>query len=220
LPVSVLFSLVTGSLLLIAACEPLPILDFLPTLTPASGTPTPGLAESSPVPTGVPVAGDPWLELLQKMPYPYTTPLPPPTPTILDGIYAKLEPQRGARVPCRRCPDYLPEGGVWKLSLKKGIFHILHEPTGWRSMGAFTVVGDQIVLFNDPACFDTIGRYEWTPDEAGLKLKVLEDTCQVDRRARSFAGLAWASCQPPSTEAAITDHWPRPPGCAVEVAGP
>ena len=154
-----------------------------------------------------------WLVVLQKTPYPYTTPLPPPTQTPLDGIYVKLEPKEGTPVPCRRCPDYLPEGGIWKLNLDRGMYRIFHEATGWFSVGSFTVSDDQLILFNDPTCIDTVGLYQWSLADGELKLTALADTCQVERRARSFANLGWASCQPPNTEAAVTAHWPQPSGC-------
>jgi hypothetical protein len=162
-----------------------------------------------------PTLTDPWLAILQKTSYPYTTPLPPPTSTALDGIYVKNEPKEGTPVPCRRCPDYLPEGGIWRLNFDRGNYHIFHEVTGWYSLGSFTVSEDQLLLFNDPTCIDTVGVYEWELVEGELRLAVVEDTCQVDRRGRSFATLAWASCRPPNDEAAITDHWPRPADCVT-----
>ena len=61
-----------------------------------------------------------WTELLQKKPFPDTAPLPSPGPTVLDGTYAKFDPKKTPPVPCRRCPDYVPEGGIWKLNLRKG----------------------------------------------------------------------------------------------------
>ena len=58
---------------------------------------------------------DVWLGLLEKTPIAHTTPLPNSTWTPIDGTYAKLdlsEPQWWA---CRRCADYRPAGGIWKL---------------------------------------------------------------------------------------------------------
>ena len=175
--------------------------------TPAPSSTTLVASQITPTPTNK------WLVVLQKTPYPYTTPLPPPTRTLLDGIYVKDEPKAGTPVPCRRCPDYLPEGGIWKLNLDRGMYRIFHEATGWFSIGSFTVSGDQFMIFNDPTCFDTVGVYEWTFEAGELSLKPIEDLCQVDRRARSFANLAWTSCQPLHTEAAVTAHWPQPSGC-------
>jgi len=172
-------------------------------------TPTPTIFVARPLATPT----DIWLDLLKKVPHPYTTPLPAQTPTILDGIYAKIEPTMGTPVACRRCPDYLPEGGIWKLNLDKGVYRIFHAATGWRSLGSFTLSDNQLFLFNDPACFDKIGRYKWQLEDGQLTLVILEDTCHVNRRARSFANMPWIPCQPPSEEAAVTNHWPIPPGC-------
>jgi hypothetical protein len=158
-------------------------------------------------PTGV------WSGLLQKTPFPYAAPLPAPTPTILDGTYTKFELQEGTPVHCLRCPDYAPEGGMWKLSLDKGIFRIYHEVTGWRSLGSYTVSGDQLTLINDPYCPDVVGTYRWEIQEGELILEEIQDECSIRLRAMNLTKLPWRSCRPPSTEAAVTDHWPKPPGC-------
>ncbi|KPJ75883.1 MAG: hypothetical protein AMJ54_13495, partial [Deltaproteobacteria bacterium SG8_13] len=47
-----------------------------------------------------------WHDLLQRNPYPYTTPIPADHPTAVDGVYVKFETQETPPVPCRRCPDY------------------------------------------------------------------------------------------------------------------
>ncbi len=177
--------------------------------SPQSTTPpsTPEISEADATPTGA------WFGLFQKTPYPYHTPLPSPTPTILDGTYTKFELKEGTPVPCKRCPDYAPEGGTWKLSLDKGVFRIFHEATGWRSLGSYTVSGDQLVLVNDPYCPNVVGTYQWKVEEGELVLKEIEDKCSIGLRAMNLTNLPWLSCHPPSTEAAVTDHWPKPPGC-------
>jgi hypothetical protein len=154
-----------------------------------------------------------WYALHQRTPYPYSTPLPPPTPTILDGTYSKFELKEATPVPCKRCPDYAPEGGIWKLSLDKGIFRIFYAVTGWRSIGSFTIAGNQLVLFNDPNCPEVVGTYTWKLERENLTLKVIKDECAIGLRAMNLTNLPWLSCHPPSTEAAITDHWPKPRGC-------
>ena len=159
---------------------------------------------------GAPTPTDIWSALLQQTPFPYTTPLPENAPTVLDGLYVKQEPQEGTPVPCRRCPDYLPEGGTWKLLLDKGAFKIFHPGTGWRSLGSFAVMGAQMAIFNDPACFRNVGAYNWQMDGAELSLRVIGDSCQVDRRARSLSNSAWLRCPSPS---ASTDAGSIPPGC-------
>lgn len=162
-----------------------------------------------------------WFELLQRSPYPFTIPLPPALRTIIDGTYTKFELKETPPVHCRRCPDYAPEGGIWKLSLDKGAFRIFHEVTGWKSLGTFIVTRDepsspssgQLLLANDPTCQEVIGVYHWKLGEGKLILTVVEDKCAIRLRAMNLTNLPWLSCQPPSREAAITDHWPKPSGC-------
>jgi hypothetical protein len=154
-----------------------------------------------------------WTELLQKKPFPHTVPLPPPGPTVLDGTYAKFDPKKTPPVPCRRCPDYVPEGGIWKLNLSKGVFRIFHEFTGWRSIGSFVVDEDRVQLFNDPTCIEAMGSYTWKLEEGRLGLQVVEDQCAIGMRATNLTQLPWMSCQPPSMEAGSSGHRNRPPGC-------
>jgi len=197
---------IVAILLLVAACYRSP--SSAPQNTPeASATASP--------------PADAWSALLQNTPYPYSIPLPPPRPSPLDGTYVKVEPSQGASVPCKRCPDYVPEGGTWKLNLDKGVFRIYHEATDWRSIGSFTAFFDQtsrqrvdqLVLFNDPHCPGVVGLYTWQLEGGSLTLTVVGDTCSMGLRAVNFTHLPWLSCQPPCTEAAISDHWPKPPGC-------
>jgi len=193
-------------LLLIVACSP------GPTAQPS----IPGIATSTPTPANSPVAPTPtdsWSALLQRTPFPYTTPLPAPTRTILDGTFTKLDPRDAPHVPCRRCPDYAPEGGIWKLHLDNGVFRIFHKDTGWRSIASFTVSGNRLMLFNDPYCTDVVGTYTWKLEERALTLQVIEDECAIRLRAMNLTSLPWLSCQPPNAEAAVTDHWFKPPGC-------
>ena len=181
-----------------AACSP---------LSHDAGQSTPATSETPPTPTTV------WTAMLQRTPYPYTTPLPPAEPTALDGTYVKLDPRPGRRAPCRRCPPYPPEGGVWRLSLDDGIFRVVHDVIGWATLGSFTVSEDRIAFFNDPQCYEDVGIYAWRLESGQLTLEVVEDECGAGLRARNLASLPWESCQPSSTEAAITDHWPTPVGC-------
>lgn len=158
-------------------------------------------------------SSDPWFELLQRSPYPYTLPLPPPNATIMDGTYTKVETKETPPVPCRRCPDYAPEDGLWKLNFTKGVFRIFHTVTGWKDMCSFILSGDQLTLANDPVCHEIIGVYRWKLEEGKLILTVVDDNCAIGLRAMNLTKLPWLSCQPPNTEAAVTDHWPKPPGC-------
>lgn len=184
--------------LVVAACSSSP---------PDAHQNTPELTEITATP-----AGD-WQKLLHRAPYPYLTPLPPPTPTVLDGTYVKFDPRPGKRAPCRRCPPYPPEGGVWRLNLDKGTFRVYHDGTGWLTLGSFTVSGDRVEFFNDPHCYESTGAYTWELEDGKLILEVTDDGCGVYLRKQNFVALPWESCQPPSEEAAITDHWPKPAGC-------
>ena len=156
---------------------------------------------------------DIWSELLQRTPYPHTVPLAPPKVTPVDGTYTKIEKKEGEPVHCRRCPDYALEGGIWKLNLSEGIFRIFHQDTGWKDIGSFYISGDQLILANDPVCHEMIGVYRWRLEEGKLILNVIEDNCAIGLRSKNVTNLPWLSCQPPSIEAATTDHWPKPPGC-------
>jgi hypothetical protein len=186
------------------------------TATPVSTTPTPPPTSTRESAAANPTPADRWSELAQRTPYPYSTPLPAAETTILDGTYTKVDPRQAGHIPCKRCPAYPPGGGVWKLSLDKGIFRIYHPLTGWVTIGSFTVTEDQINLFNDPHCFQDTGVYRWRMEDGSLTLTAVEDNCGVYLRAQNLEALPWESCEPPSTEAAITNHWPIPPGCESE----
>jgi hypothetical protein len=176
-------------------------------------------AGTAAVPAAAPT--DIWSATLQEIPFPYLLPLPAPERTALDGTYSKVELKDAPPVHCLRCPDYAPEGGVWKLQLDKGTFRIYHQATGWRSVGSFIVTRDrwtagapdQLLLLNDPTCPDAIGLYAWKLEDGKLTLRVLDDTCAIYLRAKNLTNLPWLWCQPPNIEAGVSDHWPRPPGC-------
>ena len=150
-----------------------------------------------------------WTELLQKSPYPHTAPLPPHKRTDLDGIYTKFDPKKTPPVPCRRCPDYVPEGGIWKLQFSNGVYRILHEFTGWRSIGSFVVDGNRVKLFNDPTCIEVTGTYTWTLTAGRLNWVVEQDECAIGMRAKNLTRQPWLSCPPPAMEA----DREKPPGC-------
>lgn len=181
------------------------ILLLCPTAACASPSPT------VPGPTGTPLDG--WAELQQHVPYPFGTPLPPPASTALDGAYVKFDPDPNTPVPCRRCPDYILNGGVWLLRFHQGVFRIYHPLTHWKSLGSYTVTGDKLDLFNDPNCIDVVGHYSWELAEGVLELTLIDDPCAIRLRAKNFTRQPWASCQPPNQEAAITGHWPVAFGC-------
>lgn len=195
-----------GSLL--AACTTFPTEAVeLETATPV-GTLTIQQIQTSPTPTI-----DRWIELFERDPYPWTTPLPPSEPTILDGTYTKVDPIEATPFPCVRCPDYKREGGIWKLNLDKGVYRIYHPITGWRSIASYAVLGDRLLVFNDPYCPKEVGIYRWTLEEGMLTLETIQDTCALNLRPKNLSYQPWLSCHPPNVEAAISDHWQKPLGC-------
>lgn len=187
-----------------------------PTTTPAApptdGTPAPDDGQATQPVDDTSVEGGP-TPTSESSPWPYTTPLPPSVPTLLDGTYTKVNPSTATPVPCRRCPDWLPEGGLWRLRFDRGVFRIAHATTGWRTVGSFTISGDQLLLFNDPTCHLEVGEYTWSLEEGLLRLEVIDDACAIALRAKNLTEQPWSACQPPNQEAAVSDHWPKPPGC-------
>lgn len=214
-PLTALALLLVCAAVLAAGCAAAP--PAAPAAAEPSATPAPAPsrapAEPSATPAGPTPTVDRWAELFARTPYPYTTPLPAPEDTPLEGMYAKVEQIEGTPTPCRRCPDYKVEGGVWRLSLDNGIFRVYHTVTGWRSLGSYTVQGDQLLLFNDPTCLDVVGSYRWSLAGGALVLTEIEDSCAIRLRARNLTSIPWDACQPPGHEAGVTDHWKKPAGC-------
>jgi hypothetical protein len=168
-----------------------------------TGKDSPGITETS---------KNKWGELLKRDPYQYTIPLLS-KPTVLDGTYVKKAKKEGEIIPCRRCPDWIPYPGIWKLNLNKGTYRIYHEATGWKSIGTYIVADNRIIFANDPCCIQGVGVYAWKFEERKLIFKVIDDDCAIKLRALNLMEVPWNSCQPPSIEAAITEYWPKPQGC-------
>lgn len=153
-----------------------------------------------------------WGELLKRKPYPHTIPLAS-KPTIVDGTYVKKAKKEGEIIPCRRCPDWLPYPGIWKLNLAKGSYRIYHEDTGWRSIGTYILADNRILFANDPCCINHVGMYLWKIENNKIIFKMIDDDCAIKLRALNLMEVPWESCQPPNTEAATTGHWQKPNGC-------
>ncbi len=165
---------------------------------------------------------------IEVPPFPYSTPLPPSVPSSLDGLYSRLIPLESTPTPCKRCAGYRLEGGLWTLYLDKGVFKIFQQDTDFEAVGSFVVSGTQITFFNDPFCEEDlrmVGTYTWKWDARGdLHLSTVADPCSIGLRAKNLTSTAWVktpllpqeraeSCQPPNREAAVTDHWKKPPYC-------
>jgi len=153
-----------------------------------------------------------WDELLNRDSFIYTVPRTKKT-TIIDGIYVKKALKKGEIVPCRRCPDWLPNPGVWRLYFNRGVYRIINIDTGWKSIGTYIVSKDRVFLANDPACIYDFGLYTFKIKERRLTFKVIDDPCAIKLRGLNLSETEWVSCYPPNEEAAITEHWPKPDGC-------
>jgi hypothetical protein len=154
-----------------------------------------------------------WIALLERIPVAWTTPLPPTERTILDGTYVKIDPDEPEWWICRRCPDYLPAGGLWKINFDKGVYRIFYPTINWRSIGSYTIEGDRIYLFNDPYCQYVTGAYTWKLEDGKLTFSVVQDECSFNLRKANLTKQTWLSCQPPNDEAGATGHWMVPEGC-------
>ncbi len=160
-------------------------------------------------------------------PFPYSAPLPPAVPSSLDGLYVRTIPMEGTPTPCKRCAGYRIEGGVWSLYLNKGVFKVFQQDTDFEAVGSFTVTGDRLSVFNDPYCEENlqmVGNYSWVIDGDALTLKAIDDPCSIGLRAKNLTATTWVrapedsaqraiACQPPSREAAVSDHWKKPIYC-------
>ena len=145
------------------------------------------------------VAGEPapmnsWTALLEVTPVPYTSPLPPPDVSPLDGTYAGINPGPPQWWSCLRCADYRPVGGAWRLAFERGVMRIYYEVTGWQSLASYTVSGDRLYLYNDPYCKGATGEYRWELENDALMLQVVEDPCSFELRGRNLSGQPWLAC--------------------------
>lgn len=167
-----------------------------------------------------------WSGLLLDMPVPHSIPLPEQIWTPIDGTYAKLDLSDPQWWACRRCADYRPGGGIWKMQFDKGTMRIFYDVTGWRSIASYTIEDDRLYLFNDPYCPDEVGEYTWKlEDKWGLKnreliLSVIEDSCSINLRGETLSAQAWESCQPPNLMTGASDHWHKSPGCEISLTPP
>ena len=179
-----------------------------------------GTAEITPVPApATATPADPWTRLLLEIPVPFTRPLPPEEWTPIDGTYAKFDPSDPQWWACRRCADYRPAGGIWKLQFNQGAMRIFYNVTGWRSIASYTVSDNRLYIFNDPHCPEEVGEYTWhIEDKWGLEdriliLEVINDSCSINLRGENLSDLPWDSCQPPNPMTGASDHWHKSPGC-------
>lgn len=158
--------------------------------------------------------------VIDTQPFPYSQPLPPPVPSVIDGLYTRTIPFEGTPVPCKRCAGYRLEGGVWSLYLNNGVFKLFQQDTNFEAVGSFAVSNDRVTFFNDPYCEEDltmVGTYAWQKNGDTLAFQTIGDACSIGLRAKNLTATNWVKkidpCQPPNREAGITDHWKKPPAC-------
>lgn len=131
-----------------------------------------------------------WRSFLQQTPYIYSLPaVEKPTP--IDGTYAKEAKKKGYIIPCRRCPEWIPNPGIWRLRLSRGVYWIINTNTGWRSIGTYVVSGDRVIFANDPCCIYSVGVYSWSFNEGKLELKMIDDPCAIKQRGKNLSEVTW-----------------------------
>ncbi|HSK93920.1 MAG TPA: hypothetical protein VLA76_07680 [Candidatus Angelobacter sp.] len=178
-------------------------------------------ATPTPTPSGSATAPD-W-RTDPNEPYPFRTPVPDLAPSAIDGEYTRppTDTYDGDRAACRRCPPFPQDRGESVLRFDRGRYEIVHQEPAYRSFGHYTFDGDLLTLFNDPECGTELGMYRVERDGAQLRFDAEDDPCAFGQRTRDLTDRTWTpvdiargeSCQPPNTEAAVSGHWPVPPGC-------
>lgn len=164
-----------------------------------------GAAMPTPTPTAL------WPALQGQTPYAYASPLPAPALTLLDGTYAKLEDSPPQWWACRRCADYRPVGGIWRLQFDRGVMRMLYEVTGWHSLASYALDDDRLVLFNDPYCPEVTGEYRWEVADDQLTLTPIADSCAFGLRARNLSQQPWPLCDPQAARQPVGCVDPVPP---------
>lgn len=191
----------------------LPTAAPAPVVTPLSTAPPPILYPPRDAAATYPVIRM-WSDVLEFQAYPYLEALPPGVVTEVDGVYGKVEPGEPQWWRCARCPDFRLSGGNWRLMLHQGTMRMYYEVTGFSTVASYEVTGDTLRLYNDPHCPYEVGQYTWTLENGELQFTEVDDQCAIHLRAENLIHLPWISCQPPNTEAAITDHWIKPTACS------
>lgn len=149
-------------------------------------------AGEPPTPAASPT-GDPeqWRTDLSE-PYPFTVPVPPRTPTPVDGTYVRSYAEGSRPIPCRRCAPYRLNKGEADLVLRAGRYRLVHEASAFSASGHYLVTADRFELFNDPNCPQTRGLYRWRLEDGTLSLQAIDDDCAFDLlRARYLSAAPW-----------------------------
>src|SRR5262245_60883419 len=152
----------------------------------------------------------------EEMPYPYTTPTPPPEKTPIDGTYMRILTldDVGGLLPfrCLRCPPYFPNAGVSTIAMSKGNYWINHQLSDFRALGMYTIDGDRITFFNDPWCPQDHGTYRWSVQDDQLSFEPVSGTCPYEKaRTDDLTTGQWFHIKPCIYR--IVHLWPGPVAC-------
>ena len=152
----------------------------------------------------------------EEMPYPYTTPTPPPEKTPIDGTYMRILTldDVGGLLPfrCLRCPPYFPNAGVSTIAMSKGNYWINHQLSDFKALGMYTVDGDRITFFNDPWCPRDHGTYRWSIEKGQLSFEPVSGTCPYEKaRTDDLTTGEWFHVKPCIYR--IVHLWPGPVAC-------
>ena len=174
-----------------------------PAAPTGSASPTPAPASPSPQEL-LKIGGLPGAEPERtvdplELPYPYYSPTPPPTPTVLDGTFMRtltLRDVGGARIGlpfrCLRCPPYRVDAGVSTIMFFQGAYFIHHQISDFKTQGSFVVDGNTVTLFNDPNCPQKPGVYRFDLTEHAIRFHVIEDDCPFSgERAIDLMRAPW-----------------------------
>jgi hypothetical protein len=168
-----------------------------------------GVAISPPV-TELP----PW-----EKPYPFTEPVPPEEPTVLDGTYLRVVsledaggPKLGLPIRCFRCIPFRLDAGVSTLILHEGAYYLHHHLSGFRTKGHYLLHGDRLELANDANCPQTRGTYRWNRSGRRVTFSAIDDPCPFDTlRARDLEFGPWTLVN--ACVYRLQNLWPAALGC-------
>jgi hypothetical protein len=154
-----------------------------------------------------------------ELPYPYTGPVPPETPTALDGAYVRIIPIERLGPPmlalplqCLRCIPFRITAGVATLILYRGRYFLHDQISDFRALGFYEIHGRRVTLFDDPNCPTSRGVYRWSDPGSKLHLDVVKDPCPFDNlRAEDLTTLPWTAFD--HCLLRFVDLWPGQLGC-------
>jgi hypothetical protein len=136
-----------------------------------------------------------------ELPYPYSKPGPPETPTVLDGAYVRIIPTQRLGPPllalplqCLRCIPFRITAGVTTLILYRGRYFLHDHLSDFKALGFYEIHGRRVTFFDDPNCPTSLGVYRWGQSGSKLQLDVVRDPCPFDElRAKDLTTFQWTA---------------------------